>query len=83
MNRAASLAVYAALAVGCTIGGTLDNIPGQSPANVTKVQAGGPVSAGRPECPASLSPSSCPGTSRYDCQPNPESGCVVCTCTSP
>jgi hypothetical protein len=66
----------------CAIGGTLDNVPGQSPATVTKVSPGGPESAGRPECPASMPASSCPQTSRYDCQPNQETGCVVCTCTS-
>jgi len=67
---------------GCVVGGTLDNVPGQSPAIVTNVHAGGPESAGRPECPAGPPASSCPQTSHYDCQPDRETGCVVCTCTS-
>ncbi len=75
------VAFGALLVTACAVGGTLDNVPGQAPATVTNVNAGGPISSERPDCPARLSASSCPATSRYDCEPDRETGCVVCTCT--
>jgi hypothetical protein len=72
--------MLAALVPGCTIGGTLDTIPGKSAVHVTDVSPGGPVGSPRPECPANLPAWNCPGTSQYECHADTETGCDICSC---
>jgi hypothetical protein len=79
MKRIA-MALSAMLVAACAAGGTLDNVPGQSPATVTNVNVGGPISSERPDCPARLDASSCPATTHYGCEADRDTGCVVCTC---
>ncbi len=73
------LALLALALAGCTVRGTVDNVPNRPVVDVTHVTPEGPSSP-RSGCPANPPAISCAAGMHYACERDPLTGCDLCDC---
>ena len=76
MRLVPTIALYAALVSGCTLSGTIDNIPHQDPVHITDSN----FQSSARSCPETPLPSGCEAHDvkcSYDTH-----GCEICVCSS-